>query len=85
MCMAESSVHRGSFAAEVDRMSENESKRYNCGLLNCGDGKCVHELTDELCPYCKMKMVLVKTNGFKFCSSHDAVCDYEDGSGLFDE
>ena len=51
--------------------------KYNCGVLNCGNGKCIHELTEEKCPYCGFKMVLVKTNGHRFCSNHESICEYE--------
>lgn len=43
-----------------------------------GNGKCLHKLLDESCPYCGNKMVEVVTTGFRFCSSHESVCDYED-------
>lgn len=50
---------------------------YTCGCLNCGNGECVHELTDEKCPYCEMRMVRVKTTGLLFCSNISSACDYE--------
>jgi len=49
---------------------------YRCSVLNCGNGKCVHELIDELCPYCGCKMVRVTAKDFMFCSN-TTVCDYE--------
>lgn len=53
---------------------------YSCGVLNCGNGACVHKLLEERCPYCGSLMVEVTTTGFKFCSStprgYDG-CDYE--------
>ena len=48
-----------------------------CNVLNCGNGKCVHELTDEVCPDCGYKLVEVTTTGFKFCSNHESICDYD--------
>ncbi|MCQ8182209.1 hypothetical protein NP603_13890 [Methylomonas sp. SURF-1] len=50
---------------------------WTCNVLNCGGGKCVHQLTDERCPYCNNRMVRVATTGFMFCSNHEAICDYE--------
>ena len=50
---------------------------YSCGVMNCGNGLCVHKLTDEICPYCGMQMVEVTTTGFRFCSNHTLACDYE--------
>lgn len=50
---------------------------YSCGVLNCGGGDCVHELTDEICPCCDLRMVRVKPTGFMFCSNNSLVCDYE--------
>ncbi len=55
------------------------AKPWRCNVLNCGNGECVHELTDEQCPHCKHRMVRVKPTGFMFCSNpSDLVCDYED-------
>lgn len=50
---------------------------WSCGVLNCGGGKCVHRLTEKPCPMCGSKLVEVTTTGVLFCSSHEAVCDYE--------
>lgn len=50
---------------------------YSCGVLNCGNGKCVHELLKKLCPLCGERMIEVTTTGFKFCSNDPAKCDYE--------
>ena len=50
---------------------------YSCGVMNCGNGRCVHKLTDEICPHCGKRMVEVTTTGFRFCSNHESVCDYE--------
>jgi hypothetical protein len=52
---------------------------YNCGVLNCGSGKCIHKLLDEHCPHCNFKMVEVITTKFRFCSNpdHQHSCDYE--------
>ena len=50
---------------------------YHCGVKNCGNGRCLHELLDERCPMCGKKMVMVTTTGHKFCSNHDIACDYE--------
>jgi hypothetical protein len=50
---------------------------WRCNVLNCGNGQCVHEILDECCPFCHKKMILVKTNGVKFCSNHPSICDYE--------
>jgi hypothetical protein len=50
---------------------------YKCNVLNCGDGQCVHKMTEEVCPHCSMNMVEVTTTGFKFCSNESIVCDYE--------
>jgi hypothetical protein len=53
------------------------SKTYNCNVLNCGNGKCVHKLTDEICPFCRLNLVEVTTTGYKFCSNILSICDYE--------
>ena len=53
------------------------SNSHNCGVLNCGDGVCIHQLTDERCPLCNSKIVLVTTNGHRFCSNHEYYCEYE--------
>lgn len=53
---------------------------YNCGVLHCGNGTCVHKLLEERCPHCGKQMVEVTTTGFKFCSNTPAGpygCDYE--------
>lgn len=53
---------------------------YDCGVLGCGGGKCVHKLLEERCPFCGSKMVEVTTTGFKFCSNTPVGphgCDYE--------
>ena len=55
---------------------------YKCNVLNCGNGKCIHKLLDEHCPYCNHKMVEVTTTGFKFCSNDFSVCDYEIEPGI---
>ena len=54
-------------------------KKYSCGVLNCGDGKCIHKILDELCPMCGKPLIEVTTTGFKFCSNIDNEygCDYE--------
>jgi hypothetical protein len=55
------------------------AKPWRCNVLSCGNGECVHELTDEQCPHCKHRMVRVKPTGFMFCSNpSDLACDYED-------
>ncbi len=50
---------------------------YRCNVLNCGNGKCVHQVTDERCPHCSSRMVLVTSTGHRFCSNHEIYCDYE--------
>lgn len=52
---------------------------YDCGVKNCGGGKCVHQVTDEDCPHCGKPMILVTHSGFKFCSAYARIggCDYE--------
>ena len=62
----------------------SEINRYNCGVLNCGNGNCIHELLKEKCPECGRNMVRVKTTGFKFCSSPGTTygCSYDDNSEL---
>lgn len=50
---------------------------YNCGVSNCGGGKCVHKLLEEKCPFCLNKMVEVITTGFKFCAGSFVHCGYE--------
>lgn len=53
---------------------------YNCGVLGCGGGACVHRLLDETCPHCGSRMVEVMTTGFKFCSNTPTPyggCEYE--------
>lgn len=52
------------------------STNYRCNVLNCGDGECVHKLLEEQCPHCRSNMVLVTSNGNKFCSNHSEYCDY---------
>lgn len=51
---------------------------WQCNVLNCGNGKCVHEMIDERCPICNMQLIEVTTTGFKFCSNPDYnySCDY---------
>lgn len=53
------------------------SLEYQCNVLNCGNGKCVHHVTDERCPHCSSRMVLVTSTGHRFCSNHEIYCDYE--------
>lgn len=53
------------------------SNFYMCGVRGCGDGKCIHQLTDEHCPCCNSNMVLVTTTGHRFCCNHEYYCDYE--------
>jgi hypothetical protein len=53
------------------------ANNFNCNVLNCGNGKCIHRITDEHCPYCDNLMIEVITTGVKFCSSHPSICDYE--------
>lgn len=48
-----------------------------CNVLNCGNGRCIHRITDEHCPYCGNVMIEVMTTGVRFCSSHPSICDYE--------
>lgn len=51
---------------------------YSCGVGNCGNGKCIHKLLDEVCPLCGEKTVEVTTTGHKFCSNPVAdICEYE--------
>lgn len=50
---------------------------YNCGVRNCGDGKCVHKLLAEDCPHCGKPLVEVTTNGQIFCSGNMNFCGYE--------
>lgn len=50
---------------------------YNCNVLNCGNGHCIHELTEHECPHCGCRIVRVKTTGVEFCSNHEMLCDYE--------
>lgn len=57
---------------------------YNCGVLNCGNGQCVHKLLDDVCPFCGLKMVEVTTSGVRFCSNHVMACDYEDDSHKYE-
>ncbi|WP_321367640.1 hypothetical protein [uncultured Desulfuromusa sp.] len=52
-------------------------REWRCNVLNCGGGECVHELTDEKCPHCGLRMVKVKPTGFMFCSNDSMICDYE--------
>ena len=58
-------------------MTASYKPGYSCGVLNCGGGKCIHELLAETCPYCGKFLVLVRTNGVKFCSNHPAICEFE--------
>jgi len=50
---------------------------YNCGVVNCGNGKCIHKLLEETCFNCGSRMVEVITTGFKFCSNNENNCDFE--------
>lgn len=53
-----------------------EKKRpWSCNVGNCGNGQCVHQVTDEACPLCESNMILVKPTGFKFCSNDS--CGFE--------
>lgn len=52
-------------------------KTYSCGVLNCGNGKCIHKLIDRLCPHCGKRLVKVTTSGYTFCSNDFLACDYE--------
>ena len=54
------------------------SGTFHCGVSNCGGGQCVHKLLNERGPCCGHPMVLVTTNGNKFCSNSDRACDYEE-------
>lgn len=58
---------------------ESKAGSYSCGVKNCGGGSCVHKLTDERCPHCGHRLVLVTTSGVKFCSAGTSIysCDYE--------
>lgn len=56
---------------------EDKATVYKCGVVNCGNGKCIHKLLDEKCPFCGHNMVEVTATGFKFCSNSDLVCEYE--------
>jgi uncharacterized Zn finger protein (UPF0148 family) len=51
---------------------------YHCGVKNCGNGKCIHRLTEQRCPHCGRQMVEVTTTGTLFCSAHVSSCDYEE-------
>lgn len=51
---------------------------YKCNNSNCGNGGgCVHRLIDLHCPYCGYQLVEVITTGFRYCSNHSLICDYE--------
>lgn len=68
------------YVIPVARVAAHD-ERYSCGVLNCGNGECVHELTDEECPCCGHRMVRVKPTGFMFCSNPNTLaCDYEKDS-----
>lgn len=58
-------------------MIEVKTGSYRCNVLNCGDGKCVHEWINHFCPHCSSQLVHVKTNGVVFCSNHELICDYD--------
>lgn len=53
------------------------SYRWSCNVLNCGNGQCIHKITDDRCPLCGMVLIEVITTGLKFCSNHNLICDYE--------
>ena len=56
---------------------------WSCGVSNCGNGKCVHKLLEDVCPYCGGRLVYVETTEAVFCSTHEAICEYEtDTEGL---
>lgn len=52
--------------------------KWRCGVLNCGNGDCVHEVTEQLCPHCSNKLIRVKTTGYLFCSDVTTTygCEY---------
>lgn len=56
----------------------------NCDLSGCPLNPCNHLFVDDDCPHCGLKMIEVKTTGFRFCSNPDYKysCDYEDKSHL---
>lgn len=51
---------------------------WQCNVLKCGNGKCIHKLLNEKCPICGSNMVEVTTTGHKFCSNRQSICDYEE-------
>lgn len=51
--------------------------KFSCNVMNCGGGKCVHEVTGDKCPYCGYELVRVKTTGHIFCCNDINVCGYE--------
>lgn len=60
-------------------MTNFDEKGYACGVLNCGNGVCVHRFIDRKCPLCGSKLVEVVTTGVVFCTNdHINVCDYEE-------
>jgi len=72
-CLWRGVPHRDEACSDVEKFDNS----YKCGVLNCGDGKCIHKLTKERCPYCGMRLVEVTTSGVKFCSNHESICDYD--------
>lgn len=53
-------------------------RTYNCGVLNCGGGQCVHRALEYNCPHCGAIMVEVTTTGHRFCASAGCNCEYEE-------
>lgn len=50
---------------------------YNCNVLNCGDGSCVHFYINHSCPHCGCQLVHVTVNDVVFCSGDFNQCGYE--------
>ncbi|MDH5189402.1 MAG: hypothetical protein OEW37_10665 [Rhodospirillaceae bacterium] len=65
---------------------QNTRPDYHCGVLNCGNGTCVHETTQIPCPACKEHMLIfVRPTTAMFCPGSGGSCygcDYEAWASL---
>lgn len=51
---------------------------YSCGVANCGQGSCVHQVLERNCPECGKPLILATTTGWVYCSNHTLYCEYEE-------
>ena len=67
------------------KLPETKKGQYNCGVLNCGDNKCIHQWIEFFCPHCDNQLVHVKTNNTVFCSNHESICDFESNTSKINQ